>query len=203
MAEPIFKLAKPKPDDFGGKVFWENLIAVGLLKEECPVCHRPAEVAMYQSRNWVPHAKCTEHGERSCLTSGFFAELKIKEPAKFVKFAMMYASRMSYDNIQMMAGLADDMTSKFLHIIEDCMDETIVQGMQHGEMMLGGDGKVVEIDEKVLTINKYHRGRSAPKQITIFGRVEVDAPVHPVVDVRLRAAVRKKPEGRPEWADDT
>ena len=78
MAEPILRVAKSRHDDFGGKEFLENIFAVGMLKKECPVCHRPAEVAMYQSRNWVPQAKCTEHGERSCLTSGFFAELKIR-----------------------------------------------------------------------------------------------------------------------------
>ena len=108
MGDPIIKLARPSPDSFGGKQFWESFIQVGLIKKECPVCHRPAEVSMYKSRNWVPQAKCPEHGERSCLTSGFFAELKVKEPAKFVLFAMMYACRMSCENTQMMAGLADD-----------------------------------------------------------------------------------------------
>ena len=36
MAEPVFKLNKPKPDDFGGKAFLENLFAVGLLQKVCP-----------------------------------------------------------------------------------------------------------------------------------------------------------------------
>ena len=190
MAEPVFKLSKPKPDSFGGKEFWENLFEVGLIQKECPVCHRPAEVSMYKSRNWVPQAKCPEHGERSCLSSGFFAEMNIKEPAKFVHFALTYASRMSRENWQMMAGLANDTVSKFLHIVEDCMDETVVQAMRDGEMLLGGEGVVVEIDEKILTVNKYHKGRVSKKETTIFGMVEVDAPVKVVDDVELRAAVR-------------
>ena len=116
----------------------------------------------------MPQAKCPEHGERSCLSSGFFAELNIKEPAKFVRFAMTYASRMSSTNSQMMAGLADDTVSKYLRVIEEGTDESIKGQIQNGEMMLGGDGNVVEIDEKQLTINKHHRGRSAPNEITIW-----------------------------------
>ena len=157
MAEPIFKMSKPKPEDFGGKEFWENIFAVGLLKKECPVCHRPAEVSMYKSRNWVPQAKCPEHGERSCLRSEFFAELKIKEPAKFVPFALTFTSRMSYENKQMMTGLANDTLSKYLHVIERG-GLVHQEQIQNGEIMLGGDGKVVEMDEKLLTVNKYHKG---------------------------------------------
>ena len=70
------------------------------------------------------------------------------------------------------------------------MDEYIVQRIQAGDMLLGGDGKVVEIDEKELTVNKNNKGRLPSKKITIFGMVEVDAPVLPVEEVRLRAAVR-------------
>ena len=187
----IIKLARPSPDSFGGKEFWENLFRVGLIKKECPVCHRPAEVSMYKSRNWVPQAKCPEHGERSCLKSGFFEELKIKEPAKFVHFALTYTSRMSSENSQMMAGLADDTLSKYLHVIEEGMDEFVKNQINDGEMLLGGDGKVVEIDEKLLTINKSNRGRIPPK-ISILGLVEVDAPIERVEDVRLRAAVRRE-----------
>ena len=44
MAQPIFKLVKPKPDGFGGKEFWENFFAVGQLEKECPSCHHPDQV---------------------------------------------------------------------------------------------------------------------------------------------------------------
>ena len=48
MAQPIFKLNKPKPDDFGRKEFSENLSAVCLTKPECPMGHRPAQVQAQQ-----------------------------------------------------------------------------------------------------------------------------------------------------------
>ena len=190
MAELVLKRKKVKPDDFGGKEFWRALFRVGLIKEECPVCHVPAPVSMYKSRNWIPQTKCREHIGLSCLKTGFFAERKFKEPAAFVQYALAYTSRMSSENAQLMAGVSEKTASKFHRAIEEGMDEYIVQRIQAGDMLLGGDGKVVEIDEKQLTINKNHKGRLPSKKITIFGMVEVDAPVLPVEEVRLRAAVR-------------
>ena len=191
IAEPRFT-QKIGPEDFGGKEFWENLILTGLIKKECPVCHQPAEVAMYGSKNWVPLTKCPEHLERSCLAVGFFKEFSIKEPAKFVQFARGYVGRMSSENAQMFATVAEKTSLKFVNAIEDCMDEYIVQKIQAGEMVLGGDRKVVEIDEKELTINKYNRGRLPSKKITVFGMVEIDDPAITVQEVRIRAAVRKE-----------
>ena len=51
MAEPEFKQEKIGPNFFGGRRFWENLLLTGLIKKEYPVCHQPAEVAMYESKN--------------------------------------------------------------------------------------------------------------------------------------------------------
>ena len=80
MATPSFKLKNITPESFGGKEFLESLFLVGLIKKECPVCHRPAEVSMFQSRSWVPQAKCPEHGERSCLMSVFSPRWASKSP---------------------------------------------------------------------------------------------------------------------------
>ena len=127
-----------------------------------------------------------------------FSEMGIKEPAKFVHFAMTYSSRMSRENSKMMAGIADRTVSKYLHVLEEAMDEYMKQRVQAGDMLLGGDGKVVEIDEKELTINKNHKGRIPPKKITIFGMVEIDAPILRIEDVRLRTGVRKQEEKKEE-----
>ena len=188
--EPILKRKKVKPDDFGGKDFWETLFRVGLIRKECPVCHVPNDVSMYKTRNWIPQTKCPEHRGRSCLKTGFFAEMNFKEPAKFVQYALAYTSGMTSENARLMAGVAEKTASKFHRAIEEGMDEYITRRIQAGEMLLGGDGKVVEIDEKELTVNKYNRGRVPPKKITIFGMVEVDDPVLPVEEVELRTAVR-------------
>ena len=92
----------------------------------------------------------------------------------------------------MMAGVAPKTSLKFINDIEDGVDEFVHQRIQAGDMLLGGDGKVVEIDEKQLTINKNNKGRRPSKEITVFGMVEVDEPVVRVEDVRLRAAVRSE-----------
>ena len=190
MAEPTFTQKKIGPEDFGGKEFCETLFQVGLIKKECPVCHVPGEVSMYKARNWIPQTKCPEHRGRSCLKTGFFAEMNLKEPAKFVQYALAYTSGMTSENARMMAGVAEKTAAKFHRAIEESMDEYITRRIQAGEMLLGGDGKVVEIDEKELTVNKYNKGRLPPKKITVFGMVEVDSPVLPVEEVELRTAVR-------------
>ena len=189
MAEPEFKLQKT-PQSFGGKTFWEGLFDVGLIARRCPMCGREARVVMYPSRNYVPKACCPLHGRKSCLSTGFFAHEPVKEPAKFVHFGIGYVERASSDLKRIMTGMDADTETKFRKIIEETMDEYIDQKVRSGEMLLGGDGKVVEIDEMEITVNKNHKGRLPSKKIRVLGMVEVDAPVVDVPDASLRRAVR-------------
>ena len=54
------------------------------------------------------------------------------------------------------------------------------------EGMLGGDGKVVEIDEVFLSKRKYNKGRMpAEGQVIVFGMTELEEPLKQVQDPAL------------------
>ena len=145
------------PESFGGKVFWENLIKIGLVKKQCPVCGVGAEVVMYESRNYIPIAVCPIHGKRSCLGAGFFAQENIREPASFINYVRMYSRRMHRSDIQFLGGFSNDPMVKFGDIVETAMIRTIDIMIQNGDFKLGGDGKVVEIDEMCRSCAKFDR----------------------------------------------
>ena len=145
------------PESFGGKVFWDNLIRIGLIKKQCPVCNRDAEVVMYASKNYIPIAVCPVHGKRSCLGAGFFAQENIKEPASFINYVRMYTRRMHRSDIQFLGGFSNDTMVKFGDIVETAMIRTIDHMIQNGDFKLGGDGKVVEIDEMCRSCAKFDR----------------------------------------------
>ena len=190
VAEPEFKRKKPTPDDFGGPAFWDALLKVGLLSKRCSVCGEECEVVMYPSRKCAPQTKCSRYGRLSCQSAGFFANELIKEPAKFVQYCISYIEQEKGKSKRRAAGICENTEARYRKAIEESMAAYMSQQVQNGAMMLGGEGKVVEIDEMELTVNKNHRGRRPSKKIWVLGMVEVDAPVVDVPEATLRRAVR-------------
>ena len=117
--------ARCTPESFGGEEFWENLFKLGLIKKQCPVCGCKTDVAMYESKHFIPLAKCPDHGKRSCLTEGFFAQEDIKEPANFINYVRMYTKGMHRSDIQFLGGLSNDTMVKFGDILETAMIRTV------------------------------------------------------------------------------
>ena len=130
------------PESFGGKVFWENMFKLGLVKKQCPVCHCETEVDMYESKHFVPLAKCPDHGKRSCLGAGFFAKEDIKEPASFINYVRMFTRTMHRSDIKFIGGFSNDLMVKFWNIVETAMirtvDNMIQSGNQAGRHRQGG-----------------------------------------------------------------
>ena len=182
------------PESFGGEAFWQNQFKLGLIKKQCPVCGRDTDVEMYESKHFIPLAKCPDHGKRSCLTAGFFAEEDIREPANFINYVRMYTRRMHPSDIQFIGSFSNDTMGKFGDIVETAMIRTVDNMIQSGDLKLGGTGKAVEIDEMCLSTAKYGRGRRPEVDVWILGMVEVDAPVVTVVNTSVRRAVRTEAE---------
>ena len=193
---------KITPELFGGKLFWDCLLEIGLLSKCCPVCGKEVPVVSYQSKNFIPYTFCPTHKRRSCMSHGFFAKHNIDDPAKFVFFVGCYARRMSRVTTQFMGGFSDATMSKYRDIVEKTMIDVVDKAVETGDMLLGGDCKVVEVDEAYLVENKYGRGRVPTKKVWVVGLVEVDAPVVPLnnekdvkavqLDVARKEAERKR-----------
>ena len=66
-------------------------------------------------------------------------------------------------------------TRKYLNIIRDIVDKTMQDEYKQMEGKLGGEGKIIEIDEMIATKRKFNRGRVPPKQhVLIFGMTQRD-----------------------------
>ena len=176
MDPPKLFPVKITPEMFGGKLFWDCLLDIGLLSRCCPVCGLEVPIVSYKSKNHIPYTFCPVHKRRSCMSHGFFAEHKIDDPAKFVFFVGCYARRMSRVSIQTIGGFSDETMAKYRDIVEKAMLNVVDNEVRNGQMLLGGDGKVVEIDEAYLVENKNGRGRVPTKKVWVVGLVEVDAP---------------------------
>ena len=80
-------------------------------------------------------------------------------------------------SVQTIGGFSDETMAKYRDIVESAMLNVVDNAVQHGDMLLGGDGNVVEIDEAYLVENKNGRGRVPTKKVWVVGLVEVDAPI--------------------------
>ena len=183
-------------ETFGGKVFWDSLFKVRMLKKTCPRCTTAEEVPIVYnpSKSFMPYTDCPDHGKLSCVANGFFGESRIDDPAKFVFFVSCVATRMNKATIKALGCFSDKTMAKHGRVIERTMVKTIDDFVQIGAMKLGGPGKVVEIDEAYFTVEKYGRGRTPAKKVWILGLLEVDAPVAEVTDTNMRKAIRKHRE---------
>ena len=104
MDKPKLFPMKITPEMFGGKLFWDSLLDIGLLSKCCPVCGLDVLVVSYKSKHHIPYTFCLTHKRRSCVSHGFFAKHKIDDPAKFVFFVGCYARRVSRVSVQTIGG---------------------------------------------------------------------------------------------------
>ena len=81
----------------------------------------------------------------------------------------MYVRRMQRSDIQFIGGFSNDLMVRFQDVVETAMVKTIGDMVERGELMLGGEGKAVEIDEMCLTSTKYGRGRRPDQEVWVLG----------------------------------
>ena len=84
---------------------------------------------------------------------------------------------MSRVTTQFIGGFSDATMSKYRDIVEKTMIDVVDKVVETGDMLLGGDGKVVEVDEAYIVENKNWSGRVPMKKVWVFGLIESWCPI--------------------------
>ena len=95
-----------------------------------------------------------------------------------------------------------DTIAKYLNVIRDAMCLGIDEAIRDPSFMLGGDGKVVEVDEAFVCHSKYHRGRIEAKEgIWIVGLTEVSDSSRQVTDPAMMKFIKDREDAREKAAE--
>ena len=170
-------------DSFGGR---ENvfifLSQVGISSTSCPDCHAPCAIEYLKDRQ-MPRHRCSCGCRRSCLTGTVFDLHKIDDIPLFIFVMRCYVLRVPVKAISGLTGSKEETITKYLTLIKDSIRVCFEDQIRNENIMFGGEGKVVEIDEAFLSRRKYYRGRKQAKEgVWVVGLTEVDTSTREVND---------------------
>ena len=183
-------------DTFGGRDdFFKSLMDVGLICNCCSWCLSTKLTLYFLPKEIFPRAKCNRCGQRSeSLRRGtIFEKHGINNIAGFIFVANCFTLKIPFAATVILSGLNEQTVRAYQGYIRDMINIIIERKNLEMEHSLGGDGKVVEIDEVFLTKQKYGRGRIPAKaQTIVFGMVERDGNQVEIRDPALYAYLLKK-----------
>ena len=154
----------------------ERLFDLGLLDPLCKKCQKRVK-PRFVGKRFFPRTYCPECHNivESCRNGSIFEAEKIEFIPAFLFVLDSVLLRTPMNFIQRFSGLQPETARKYVGVVRDMMADTTRNLYRSWEGQLGGPGKVVEIDEAILTTNKNHVGRLQAKQgVIVFGITERD-----------------------------
>ena len=162
---------------FGGKeAFYRALMDVGLIAKSCQCSSTDLTLYFERGKNF-PRAYCKGCGKRSLsLNNGsVFQTYGIADIPAFIFVCNCFVMNVPFEATVILSGLDSGTVQKYIDHITKSVDLIIKDENCAMEGMLGGDGKVVEIDEVFVSKRKYNKGRMPAKgRVIVFGMTERD-----------------------------
>lgn len=191
---------KVSVDYFGGpQTFYESLMKLHLIGDECNFCQSKDVSLSFDKHDTFPRAYCNSCHKRlhSLRKGSIFQRFGINNIPGFVFVANCFSLKVSFEATVVLSGLDESTVRIYLSYIRVMVDEVVDNKYRAMEQSLGGDEKIVEIDECFLTKRKYGRGRIPAKaQTIVFGMVERDGGPVQVQDPELYAYLLRKKDFR-------
>jgi hypothetical protein len=101
------------------------------------------------------------------LVGGTFFEAFRSKPVVVVKFARLWVANISQKDISELMGLSRKAIGRYSRIMRDLIFDKMINRFEP----IGGNGKIVEIDESKFGKRKYHKGHRVEGQ-WVFGGIE-------------------------------
>ena len=189
-------------DSFGGRTkVVDFLFKYGLLSRVCPGCHEEKPLLKEKGRT-VPRFYCGTCKRKVCCSENSAFEWKrIRNIPLFIFVAHCFTLRVNTKAIQALSGADYRTVRRYITALRDALCASVRKKHLLGELKLGGEGKVVEVDETFLCHRKYNVGRKTVKEGTwVLGLTEVDAASHPIENAEALAKLREREEKREQAA---
>ena len=181
----------------------EFLVERGLLNNKCPHCGEKGTLQHEKSDN-IPRFYCPcKQVKFSCSTGSQFQKAEIRDLPLFLFIARCMCLRVREKAIQCLSGADVRTVRSCINAIREAMRERVKKEFDEGRLKLGGDGKVVKIDEMFVCHRKYHRGRRQAKEgVWVLGLTEVESASHPIENPCVLGRLKENEEKRQKWAED-
>ena len=160
----------------GRKGCVKRLFDLGLLDPLCKRCKKEVTLK-FVAKRFFPKTYCPEchHEVESCRNGSIFDAENILFIPAFLFILDSVLLRVPMNFIQRFSGLQPETARRYVGVVRKMMADTTRNLYRSWEGQLGGPGKVVEVDEAILTTNKNHVGRLQAKQgVLVFGITERD-----------------------------
>ena len=161
-------------DSFGSnEEIWQLFVRVGLIPDEpkCPKCQK--ELPTDRARREL-HFSLWCHA--CCLNVNVLANTPmwdVRPIRKFLATLKGWCYGDTVESILATAGIAKRTWFKYRDIFNGVVSETLRRAREDGNLMLGGPGVIVEVDECHLHKRKYNRGNVlATEAIWAVGLIE-------------------------------
>ena len=164
-------------DSFGtDPELWRTLVRVGLIPEtpRCKTCHRelPFERAMSKLHFSLFCSRCRDTTNVLQDTPLF----EVKFIRKFLAALQGWCNNDKASSIMASTKIAKTTWARYKTIMENVVYNTLRRARENNELILGGPGVIVEVDECRLHKRKYNRGSPlATGKLWVVGLIERDA----------------------------
>ena len=185
-------------DSFGGRdKVVDFLFENGLLSRVCPGCHQEKPLLREKGRT-IPRFHCGTCKRKVCCTeNSVFEWQKIRNIPLFLFVAHCFTLRVPTKSIQALSGADYRTVRRYITALRDALCASVKKMHVTGELKLGGEGKVVEVDEMMVCHRKYFVGRRVVKEGTwILGLTEVDSAKHPIENPEALQKLREREQKR-------
>ena len=191
-------------DSFGGRQTVVNFLAEkGLLNKTCPFCHEEGTVLNETGRG-IPRFYCPCRKMKfSCAVGTAFNWKQVRNIPLFIFVALCFCLRVNVKSIQALSGADYRTVKRYITVLREALSACAKKEHREGRLKLGGEGKVVEVDEMFVCHRKYHRGRRHAKEgVWVLGLTEVKAASHPIEDPLLLKKLKKDEDRREKAAQE-
>ena len=146
-------------DSFGtNEVVWQLFVRVGLIPAvpRCPVCLRPLPTTKAR-KNLHFSLPCSPCGLNFNVLANTYL-YDVRPIRKFLATLKCWCNGDTVESIRAATGIAKKTWFKYRDIIYNVVTATLQRARENGQLMLGGPGVIVEVDECHLHKRKYNRG---------------------------------------------